>query len=296
MGTFLNSIRWSLFAGQLVAFVFFSMNENGNKQTFVWCLPFLVAFFVCTVKGLSYIYILLRYDKQVVQLGDLLFLVTSILSLVSTVFYFFVRRNKFRRVLAKIDDFNDVLRRETTSTRKHLELVVFVSNLAFFVAIDVFLMHASGISLFFYFWIAIGIFVTFVQQFLIHQVVGEIASQMFVLNRKLRWLVKEKKSSVAFERQRRSDPIETAREILILRGTVSEIALETNIFFGFPIWVAFGQILVILICTCYFITHFIVVERSVELLSHILWSVYFFIEAYYSLKCWTTVKSEVSQL
>lgn len=296
MGSFSNSIRGPLFVGRLFAFVFFSMNKNGDKMKFVWCVPFLVAFVVCFLGGLKFVLNLRRFERQVAQVGDLLFLATSIVSIVPTSFYYLLRRKEFRRLLLEIDAFNDVLNLETSSSRKRFHFVVFLLGLNCLLVADIFLMLASGISLFFYFWVVLGLYISFAQQFLVGQIVNEIASQMNFLNGKFRRAAKKQMDLFTFKRFQRVRTMDLVINGVLSRWKVLEIASEVDNFFGFPQMVAFGHILLNLVSSIYFIIHLFMEEMNLEIISHILWSFCIFIDIIYSIKSWSALRHEVSYL
>lgn len=283
MGSFLRRFKYHLVLGRLFGFVFFSNeNKNGSFIDLCWIVPFGIFYFYATVKGVIVLPAILV--NEALPVADFGLVTVAHLTLISRSIYYFVQKNRFQKLLKKLDELDDRLETIEADQNEGTKLQYFVPMFLLISAVDVISCCVRKFSFFLYFLYTTALSVFLLHEFFVNEMLRQHLQQIRVVNRKF---------SLRSEFDTQNRMMTLLEEAVKSYWEFAGISKEANDFFGFVILMDTNLSLAVLIVTVYLLKSAGTNHDFPMALRLHTWTLVTLVIMFWSTKLWTSIEREV---
>lgn len=286
----MEKFKYYLVLGRCLGFVFFpNKSEKGNRFIFLWFVPYAIVYLYFTTRGLVLLHVEAAfYSNDIEKIADIGIMCLSTLIANLRIYYYYIKRNSFRNLLAKLDEFDNRFKLVDSPPRNvGRKFLLFFFCFVLVLTADLVIAKINYESYFLFYLHTNNIRLLMFHEFFIHEIPTKLLEQLQFTNGKI---LNVSRSHVTSQNYL----MKTLREIIKLRYESINICEETNDFFG-PIALLNTTLsLIILILWTYFLKIFKLPEDYLIMLFIEIWVVIAFVLLLWFIRQLTSIEKEVS--
>lgn len=262
MGKFLDKFKCYLVFGKLLGFLFFvSKNKKERFLLSIWIILYVIVYLYAVFKGVMLLYQIINVNK-IRQVGHFGIIITGQVITISRNFYYYIKRNKFKRLLEKIDAFGKGLEMKESHSETVKKFLLLFLYCVMLLINDLFILYIRNQAFGLLFLFSYGLSMLNLHQFFIHEIFNRLLEQLETVNAKLLNI---------FEKNKKSEFMEAVKDVIKLRQESFEICQETNNFFGIITILNIALFLLVFILSTYNLKDSVYVKDYLSIFGIEIW-------------------------